>query len=295
MTYNSGEFLREAIDSILSQQFTDFELLIGDDASTDNTWQIAGGYDDPRIRKYRNETNLGEYANRSKAIGQATGRYLIFIDGDDRMYDHALSVFNHYISLFPEAAMFFCREWDPRILCPFEADPLTIYRFEYLDGGIMGGNFTNVLFRTDVLKAYAFRPDIRSGDTYIQLKIAQRHTGVVIPSGLTWWRRRKGNATQQLFSDYRHLAESLQYRAQLLQEDCPLPELEVEQALVNLYGVYMRTLLRLLLRGHFSDLAWLLRKVGIPGRYRSAVFKPSKLGYFSAVSGDQPLHTVHNK
>src|SRR3982751_5861505 len=83
VTYNSARYLRDAIDSVLAQDFADFELLICDDGSHDGTVEIVGGYDDPRIRFVQNETNLGEYLNRNKALSLAQGRYLMFLDGDD--------------------------------------------------------------------------------------------------------------------------------------------------------------------------------------------------------------------
>jgi glycosyltransferase involved in cell wall biosynthesis len=59
--YNGGEYLREAVDSILNQTFTDFEFIILDDASTDGTWQIVTTYaqQDPRVTPIRNEENMG--------------------------------------------------------------------------------------------------------------------------------------------------------------------------------------------------------------------------------------------
>jgi glycosyltransferase involved in cell wall biosynthesis len=234
---------------------------------------------------------LGEYANRTKALQQATGKYLIFIDGDDLMYEHALSTLARYIEFFPECAMYFSREWDPRILCPFKVDPLTIYRFEYLDGGIMGGNFTKVLFKTEILKDYSFPEGIRSGDSYIQLKIAQQHPALVVPGGLTWWRRRKDNASHQLFSDNRHFAESIRYRSALLGEGCPLSEPEIKQAKINMYGVYMRQLIRLLFAGEFADLVYLVRHVKIPVKYWLRIFSRSKHNFYADLTGDRPLHT----
>jgi len=63
-----------------------------------------------------------------------------------------------------------------RIRCPYKAEPLDLYRFEYLDSTIMGGNFTYVVLKRRH-KTYSFPPGIRSGDTYIQLKMAQRLFG----------------------------------------------------------------------------------------------------------------------
>lgn len=58
-TFNSGDFVIETLHSLLAQTFTDFELLIMDDASSDGTWERMASFDDPRIRMHRNACNVG--------------------------------------------------------------------------------------------------------------------------------------------------------------------------------------------------------------------------------------------
>jgi glycosyltransferase involved in cell wall biosynthesis len=81
--YNGSRHLREAIESILRQTFRDFEFLIIDDASTDDTVAIVRGYDDPRIRLIENGTNLGISRTRNIGIENARGEYLAALDHDD--------------------------------------------------------------------------------------------------------------------------------------------------------------------------------------------------------------------
>jgi len=292
ISYNSSPFLKQTIQSVLAQSYRTFEYIIYDDCSKDDSWEIIESFKDPRVKRCRNVVNIGEYANRTNAIRAASGKYIIFIDGDDFMYSNALEEYAKYVSAFPECAMFFSREWDYRILLPYKVDPLNIYRFEFLDNGIIGGNFTKVLFKKEVLGAYPFPEHIRSGDTYIQLKIAQKYAGVVIPDGLTWWRRRKGNATEKLFSDERHMAETINYRIDLLNEGCPLPESEREQAKINIYGLFLRQLIRMFVRFKWSLVLFLIRKVQVPLNYYKCFFIPAKFGYFKYITGDEPLHTT---
>lgn len=292
VSYNSSAHIKETIESVLAQDYPEFEYIISDDCSSDNSWEIIQEYKDFRIKAYRNEKNLREYGNRNKAVDRATGEYIIFIDGDDYMYPHALSVFYRYIKLFSDCAMIFCREWDPRILCPFMFSPRTLYQFEYLDKGIIGGNFTNVLFkRKEIIEAGYFDLHIRSGDTYLQLKIGQSGSAVVIPDGLTWWRRRKGNATEELFKDNRHLAESFGYRLNLLNDKCPLLNDEIERAKINIYGLYLRLLGRLVIKFKFGEVNYLLKKLPVPRAYWKSVLIPSRMNFFGNISGDAPLHT----
>lgn len=83
--YNGENFLSEEIDSILKQSFTDFELIIFDNASTDNTENICRKYalNDKRIRYFRNETNLGAARNYNLTFELATGEYFKWAAHDD--------------------------------------------------------------------------------------------------------------------------------------------------------------------------------------------------------------------
>jgi glycosyltransferase involved in cell wall biosynthesis len=83
--YNGGDFLEKSIDSLLTQTFTDFELIICDNASTDNTDQICRAYaeKDARIRYYRNPRNLGAPRNYNRTVKLARGKYFKWAAADD--------------------------------------------------------------------------------------------------------------------------------------------------------------------------------------------------------------------
>ena len=81
--YNTERFLHAAIDSILTQTYQDFEFIIIDDCSTDNTNTILQTYTDPRIKTIKNDINIGLALSLNKAIDATSGTYLIRMDGDD--------------------------------------------------------------------------------------------------------------------------------------------------------------------------------------------------------------------
>lgn len=83
--YNPGRYLIESIESILNQTFYDFELIIVDDASTDNSWKIIKSYSkkDSRIIAIKNKINLGVSLTSNIAISQAKGKFLARMDADD--------------------------------------------------------------------------------------------------------------------------------------------------------------------------------------------------------------------
>lgn len=81
--YNAAQFLCEAIESILSQSYTDFELLIVNDGSTDSSNEIVSSFIDSRIRVLRNEKNIGLIASLNRGIAEAKGKYIARMDADD--------------------------------------------------------------------------------------------------------------------------------------------------------------------------------------------------------------------
>jgi glycosyltransferase involved in cell wall biosynthesis len=82
-TYNGERYIRQSIDSILSQSFADIELIIVDDASTDTTPDILRSYSDARLRVLRNGSNLGVVASRNRAFAASRGSYILSHDHDD--------------------------------------------------------------------------------------------------------------------------------------------------------------------------------------------------------------------
>lgn len=82
-THNDAEYLRQAIDSILSQTFSQFEFIIVNDGSTDDTEEIIRSYSDSRIRYFANEVNMGNAYTRNVGMSKARGRYIAIMDSDD--------------------------------------------------------------------------------------------------------------------------------------------------------------------------------------------------------------------
>ncbi|HHF3121366.1 TPA: glycosyltransferase family 2 protein [Vibrio diabolicus] len=92
-SYNSEGTILESIQSVLSQTYKNWELIIVDDRSTDNTWQVIQTYADKydNIRVYQNKENLGAGASRNFAIKKAKGRFIAFLDSDDLWMENKLA------------------------------------------------------------------------------------------------------------------------------------------------------------------------------------------------------------
>ncbi|MCI5137044.1 MAG: glycosyltransferase family 2 protein [Candidatus Electrothrix sp. AR1] len=87
-TYNQENFIREAVDSALAQNYPNLEVIVGDDASTDATPDILANIKDSRLKYIRNPTNLGRVRNyRNLLYSHATGDFVVNLDGDDYFTD----------------------------------------------------------------------------------------------------------------------------------------------------------------------------------------------------------------
>lgn len=92
--YNQAHFLGQAIESVLRQDYSDFEVIVVDDGSSDDTSEVAAGY--PRVRIIR-QPHEGISGARNRGLEESSGSYLVFLDSDDRLLPHALSVEVNYL------------------------------------------------------------------------------------------------------------------------------------------------------------------------------------------------------
>jgi glycosyltransferase involved in cell wall biosynthesis len=107
--YKTNEsYLREAIESILGQSFSDFEFLILDDCPEDDRESIVKSYDDKRIKYFKNERNLGITPSRNKLIEIAKGEYLAVFDHDDISMPERFAKQVEYLDNHPEVGVIGC-------------------------------------------------------------------------------------------------------------------------------------------------------------------------------------------
>ena len=81
--YNSAKYVKATINSVLNQTYENWEILFVDDCSTDNSVEIVEGFQDERIRIFRNEKNSGAAVSRNLALREAKGKWIAFLDSDD--------------------------------------------------------------------------------------------------------------------------------------------------------------------------------------------------------------------
>jgi len=107
--YNAEEYVREAIDSILQQTFSDIELLIINDGSTDRSLEIIRSCSDMRIRLINNITNIGLAKVRNQGIREAKGQYIAWLDADDKSHPDRLMKQVNFMNINHEIGL--CGTW----------------------------------------------------------------------------------------------------------------------------------------------------------------------------------------
>ncbi len=107
--YNYAHYIEETVDSVLSQDFSDFEIIIVDNASTDNSWEVLQKLKqrDSRISIFRNKFNIGFAPNLQAASEEASGHYINLLSADDKMAPGALSEYARLLDKYKEEEYLF--------------------------------------------------------------------------------------------------------------------------------------------------------------------------------------------
>jgi glycosyltransferase involved in cell wall biosynthesis len=234
-SYNREKYIGQAIESVLAQTFSDFELLIVDDCSSDNTVSVARSYEnDARVRVVVNEHNLGDYPNRNHAATYARGSFLKYHDSDDIMYPYCLEVMMKALELEPRAgfALSTNERW-PGGPCPMFSTPRQSFQREFLGwGGLFWGIMpAHALFRADAFRALKGFPEAGPhSDVLCWLRACAKVNVLLVQGDLFWPRSHEGQGPVTAF-DRVPIYEEI-WRT-LNGPDCPLTANELLRARRN--------------------------------------------------------------
>ena len=106
-SYNKEAYIAKAIESVINQTYTDWELIVIDDASMDNSVEIIKSFTDNRIVFRQNKTNIGMAANRNRALDIARGEYIALLDADDITTEFRLQKEVEYLDSHPDIDVVF--------------------------------------------------------------------------------------------------------------------------------------------------------------------------------------------
>ncbi len=158
--YGVERFVAEAVDSVLAQTFTDFEFIIVDDVSPDRSREICESYDDLRIRIVVHEQNRGLAGARNTGIRHARGKYVAFLDSDDRWTPEKLTKHVAHLDSSPAVGVSFSRSVfmseDGTVLNTYQMPKLTDITAEHLLCRNPVGNGSAPVIRRETLADIAF-------------------------------------------------------------------------------------------------------------------------------------------
>lgn len=154
--FNREKILAATVSSFLQSGFSDFELILVDDCSKDASWQLAQDLQsrDARIKAFRNDRNLGDYANRNKAASYAVGTFLKYLDADDLIYPHALQLMVDAMRQFPEAALALSANViDPEVPYPELVSPSEFFQRHFFGRSPLGVGPSAAIIRRECFEA----------------------------------------------------------------------------------------------------------------------------------------------
>ena len=280
--YNRQKYIAEAIESVLQSTYKNFELIIVDDGSTDSTVAIVEKYSvkDRRIKLYVNPKNLGQFANRNKAAGYATGKFLKYLDSDDRISANGLEKIVDAMLQFPEAA-FGSQSHDDMVAVTHPRESYLNYYFK--GDQLLYVGPSGVIFKRSVFEevgGFSETGGILS-DTLLMLKIAALHPLLSLPANFLYWRVHDDRVTILQDDEYSMVIERTAINDVILNSDkCPLSKKECNIILQNQKSIFIRK----------SFLMFMKLKSSRKYRELLSILKISPRDFFLAVTPNRSIH-----
>jgi len=263
--YDGGKYLKMSIESILSQSHSNFELIIWDDESKDNSANIIADYLDPRIKKFVNAHNRGLFTTLNLAIKVTQAPLIRLWSQDDIMKSNCLEEELAFLSKYPEVGMSYCAYdiiddkgnviWQaPHFPTPNVVSPALAAQIMFYHGSITG-NIANVTLKKSVIEEVgSFKDDMRiAGDFEMWVRVSERFPIGFLHQPLIYLRSHKGQFSRQAASYVTCISEEHTVYATLLKR-LPISEMEYAKKYDrrHRYLQYIHFMFRHLLLGHFK-------------------------------------------
>ena len=263
--YNREAYLAACLESILASTWQDFEVVVVDDGSTDESVAVAERFAalDSRLRFSRNAQNLGDYPNRMRAAELAQGTYLKYVDSDDLIYPHSLAIMVEAMQAHPDATLGLSHSLpEDEQPYPWKLNPEEAWRKHFLGRGCLSCGPSGAIIRRDAFfETGGFHDWGVLNDTDLWYRMSARAPVLLLPPGLVWWRRHEGQEFTRDSAALIYLEDGYTVaREALNMTECPLPEPERQAALARIRQHHARQLLSLALRQHQPGLAYRLFK-----------------------------------
>lgn len=199
-SWNTGKYIADSINSVINQTYPKWELLIVDDHSTDNTDEIISTYTDHRIKYFKNEKNYGAALTRNRALREAQGEWIAFLDSDDLWAPQKLE--NQIRFMKKNNLVFSYHEYEK---IDEESKPLNIYvsgprivtkRMMYNYG--YPGCLT-FMYNANAIGLIQIKDIKKNNDYAILLQICKKADCVLLRKNLAFYRIRKKSISHDKF------------------------------------------------------------------------------------------------
>ena len=222
-TYNGERFIKEQIDSILNQTYTNLELIITDDGSTDSTIEIIKNCqkDDNRIKLYVNDKNLGFVKNFERAISLCSGDLIALADQDDIGRDYKLEIFSEKINdnvlIYSDAILIDenSKETGKELIRPKKNMVEGRCNKAFLLANCVSGN--TLMFKKELVEYILPIPQaITFHDTWIAFVASSYGSITFTDEALTYYRRYSEQVTNQRKSNYKSFLQRYNFKKDLM-------------------------------------------------------------------------------
>ncbi len=217
--YNNANYLAEAINSVLEQNYQNIEIIVVDDGSKDNPKNITDNY--PSI-KYFFQTNKGPSAARNTGIKHSRGQFLVFLDADDRLLKDALSINLNYLIENKKAAfvsgayIFFYQKENKSWEMKREID--TDHYRHLLEGNYIGIH-SSVMYQRWIFDDFCFDEKLKGSEDYdLFLKIARKHSILHHTELVAFYRVHDTNVTSNIPFMFETALEVLSKQKKLIKD-----------------------------------------------------------------------------
>ncbi|MBS1761536.1 MAG: glycosyltransferase family 2 protein [Bacteroidetes bacterium] len=247
--YNRETLIAESIQSVLNSDFSDFEFIIVDDNSSDNSVQVIKEFaaKDSRIKYFINRQNLGDYPNRNYAASLATGKYLKYVDSDDLIKPECLGEMLAAMELYPDTSLGICVK-NSAVINPVKVSSKESYEMHFFKFPLFNSGPLHYIIRRDAFeKNGGFENERMISDSDLWYKLALQYSVVLFRPDLVWQRLHE----KQELSDQKYFivrAAKIKWKY-LLNEKCELSRGQIklirENRIKRYLGFFLSSIKRL--------------------------------------------------
>ena len=280
--WNGLPYLKECVESVLSQDYQDWEMIIGDNASTDGTTEYLQSLTDPRIKVYRHQTNLGVYRNNHFLFTKAAAPIYVGLCADDYFYPGALrKVVQEWKVVGPEVSLI-TFNWKSRQMNHDKLSQLSYAvlpkvlegveaTFAFFLFGCFPGNFSEISGKVAIVSPEHYLYNIKfSADYEYWLRLAKKNRFYLSSTdGVVYIRRHDRVAATYTITKGEYLEESIQVYENIIND---LSKYCSRKKLIAFYNIdicsfHLRNALKAATRGRFEALKLFMK-------LRSPIFWP---------------------